>query len=104
MYGIFTYIYHKNQPFMYANIPYLDGQGFIKPSSQGRMLPVQLQVNGVVPGGTHFTRELFQRSIGVEVFVSFEGGLGKFEGALKEMSCSVGFCFVLLDVVDSLHN
>ena len=27
MYGIFTYIYDKNQPFMYVNVPYMDAKG-----------------------------------------------------------------------------
>ena len=27
MYGIFTYMYHKNRPFMQVNVPYMDGMG-----------------------------------------------------------------------------
>ena len=27
MYGTFAYIYHKNQPFMQVNIPYMDPMG-----------------------------------------------------------------------------
>ena len=28
MYGIFTYIYHKHQPNIYVNMPYMDDMGW----------------------------------------------------------------------------
>ena len=52
MYGIFTYIYHRNQPNVGKKIPYMDGMGMYeseqKSASMLRQIPWPIELSEVL--------------------------------------------------------